>query len=249
MLNYIASELYRITHTRPAYVTCASLCAGILAINLALHFLGNGPQWYGHTSFSYALNISEPFLYVIMGALVAFVLYESRRKNGNLKNSVAFGLTRPQLFVGQCLTALLTATAIMVVVLAVWIASAEGLLARTEIWTLSDFLASTAYVYLLAIAGLVSTVFFIAIFQREMTAVVACIAVWNFFPTICRILGAKFEIFAHIASWLPSNFFAADSIIRWWEEPDILEKATVSGVVGLLVFGLLGVVSLRKRDL
>jgi hypothetical protein len=38
MLNYICSELYRITHTRPAYVLAAILCAGILAINLALHF-------------------------------------------------------------------------------------------------------------------------------------------------------------------------------------------------------------------
>ena len=231
MLNYICSELYRITHTRPAYVLAAILCAGILAINLALHFWGGGVNYYGHTSFSYALNISEPFLYVIMGAVVAFAL------------------SRPQIFIGQCISALLAATAIMLVVLAVWLASAELLLSRTEIWTIGDFLSSTAYVYLLAIAGLVSTVFFIAIFQREMTAVVACIAVWNFFPTICRILGAKFEIFAHIASWLPSNFFTSDSIIRWWEQPDILEKALTSGVVGILVFGLLGVVLLRKQDL
>lgn len=180
MLNYIRSELYRITHTRAAYVTAAILSAGILAINLVLHFWGGGVNYYGHTSFSYALNISEPFLYVIMGAVVAFMLYESRRKNGNLKNTVAFGLTRPQIFIGQCISALLAATAIMVVVLAVWLASAELLLSRTEIWTIGDFLSSTAYVYLLAIAGLVSTVFFIAIFQREMTAVVACIAVWNF---------------------------------------------------------------------
>lgn len=249
MLNYIRSELYRITHTRAAFLTTAILSAGILAINLVLHFWGGGVNYYGHTSFSYALNISEPFLYVIMGAVVAFALYESRRKNGNLKNTVAFGLTRPQIFIGQCISALLAATAIMVVVLAVWLASAELLLSRTEIWTIGDFLSSTAYVYLLAIAGLVSTVFFIAIFQREMTAVVACIAVWNFFPTICRILGAKFEIFAHIASCLPSNFFTSDSIIRWWENPDILEKALTSGVVGILVFDLLGVVLLRKQDL
>lgn len=180
MLNYIRSELYRITHTRAAFLTTAILSAGILAINLVLHFWGGGVNYYGHTSFSYALNISAPFLYVIMGAVVAFALYESRRKNGNLKNTVAFGLTRPQIFIGQCISALLAATAIMVVVLAVWLASAELLLSRTEIWTIGDFLSSTAYVYLLAIAGLVSTVFFIAIFQREMTAVVACIAVWNF---------------------------------------------------------------------
>lgn len=249
MLNYIASELYRITHTRPAYVTCASLCAGILAINLALHFLGNGPQWYGHTSFSYALNISEPFLYVIMGALVAFVLYESRRKNGNLKNSVAFGFTRPQLFLGQCLTGLITATVIMLIVLAVWIASAELLLAHTDIWTLNGFLASTLYIFLLAVSGLVSAVFFIAIFQREMTAVVAWIAVWSIAPTVFSYLGLQSDICAKIAGWMPRNFFSADSIVRWWEDPLTLEKAIVSGVIGILVFTLLGVVSLRKRDL
>lgn len=105
MLNYICSELYRITHTRPAYVLAAILCAGILAINLVLHFWGGGMNYYGHTSFSYALNIFEPFLYVIMGAVVAFALYETRRKNGNLKNSLAFGLSRPQLFIGQCISA------------------------------------------------------------------------------------------------------------------------------------------------
>lgn len=67
MLNYIRSELYRITHTRAAFLTTAILSAGILAINLVLHFWGGGVNYYGHTSFSYALNISEPFLYVIMG--------------------------------------------------------------------------------------------------------------------------------------------------------------------------------------
>lgn len=249
MLNYIRSELYRITHTRAAFMTAAILSAGILAINLALHFWGSGVNYYGHTSFSYALNISEPFLYVIMGAVVAFALYESRRKNGNLKNTVAFGLTRPQIFIGQCISALLTATAIMFVVLAIWLASAELLLSHTEIWTIGDFLSSTAYVYLLAIAGLISATFFVAFFQREMTGVVVWIAVWNIIPTICHLLGAKFALLARIASWMPDNFFTSDSITRWWEEPEILEKALVSGAIGILVFTVLGVVSLRKRDL
>ena len=48
---------------------------------------------------------------------------------------------------------------------------------------------------------------------------------------------------------MPGNFFSADSIVRWWEDPLTLEKAIVSGVIGILVFTLLGVVSLRKRDL
>ena len=249
MLNYIRSELYRITHTRAAYVTAAILSAGILVINLVLHFWGGGVNYYGHTSFSYALNISEPFLYVIMGAVVAFTLYESRRKNGNLKNTVAFGLTRPQIFIGQCISALLAATAIMVVVLAVWLASDELLLSRTEIWTIGDFLSSTAYVYPLAVAGLVSAVFFIALFPRELSGVAVWIGIWNILPMICALLGKKIDVLANIAAWLPSNFFTSDSIIRWWENPDILEKALTSGVVGILVFGLLGVVLLRKQDL
>lgn len=249
MVHYIRSELYRVTHTRPAYVIAAILTVGILAINLVLHFWGGGMNYYGHTSFSYALNISEPSLYIIMGAVVGFTLYDTRRKNGNLKNSIAFGLTRPQLFVGQCITALITATAIMLVVLAVWIASAELLLTHTDIWTLSDFLSSSLYVYLLAVAGLVSAVFFIALGARDLTSVVYWLCVWKFLPSALALLGVKFALLAKIANWMPDNFFTSDSITRWWTDPDILNKALVSGIIGILVFLVLGVVSLRKRDL
>lgn len=249
MFNYIQSELYRVTHTRPAYITALILSIGILLINVVLHFWGGGMNYYGHTSFSYALNVSEPFLYAAMGALVAFVLYEGPRKNGNLKNTVAFGLTRPQIFVGQCVVALITATAIMAVVLAVWVASAELLLTRTNIWTLHDFFSSTLYVYLIAVASLISAIFLIAFSRRDLSAVAAWITIWNIFPTAMQYLGMKFDHCADIAGWLPNNFFSADSIIRWWEEPEILQKALLSGVVGILVFGVLGVVSLRKKDL
>ncbi len=249
MLNYIRSEWYRATHTRPCYVMTAVLVLGILAFNLVLHFWGSGADYYGHTSFSYVFSISEPWLYIICGAVVAALLYEGRSKNGNLKNSLASGLSRSQLFVGQCLTALLIATIMMVIVVAVWAASAELLLAHTDFWTLDDFLCSVAAAYPLAVASLVSIIPFFLLFRRDLTAVVGWLMIWNIAPTLFAALGLKFAWASRLASWMPKNFLSFDSVVRWWEEPMILEKALVSALIGILVFGLLGVVSWRKRDL
>lgn len=249
MLNYIRSELYRATHTRPCYVMTAVLVLGILAFNLVLHFWGSGADYYGHTSFSYVFSISEPWLYMVCGAVVAALLYEGRSKNGNLKNSLASGLSRSQLFVGQCLTALLIATIMMVIVVAVWAASAELLLAHTDFWTLGDFLCSVAAAYPLAVASLVSIIPFFLLFRRDLTAVAGWLMVWNVAPTLFAGLGLKFSWASRLASWMPKNFLSFDSVICWWEKPMILEKALISALIGLLVFGLLGVVSWRKRDL
>ena len=241
MLNYIRSELYRATHTRPCYVMTAVLVLGILAFNLVLHFWGSGADYYGHTSFSYVFSISEPWLYIICGAVVAALLYEGRSKNGNLKNSLASGLSRSQLFVGQCLTALLIATIMMVIVVAVW--------AATDFWTLDDFLCSVAAAYPLAVASLVSIIPFFLLFRRDLTAVAGWLMVWNVAPALFAGLGLKFSWASRLASWMPKNFLSFDSVVRWWEEPMILEKSLISALIGILVFGLLGVVSWRKRDL
>lgn len=249
MLNYIRSELYRATHTRPCYVMTAVLVLGILAFNLVLHFWGSGADYYGHTSFSYVFSISEPWLYMVCGAVVAALLYEGRSKNGNLKNSLACGLSRSQLFVGQCLTALLIATIMMVIVVAVWAASAELLLAHTDFWTLGDFLCSVAAAYPLAIASLVSIIPFFLLFRRDLTAVAGWLLIWNVAPALFAGLGLKFSWASRLASWMPKNFLSFDSVVRWWAEPMILEKALISAFIGILVFGLLGVVLWRKRDL
>lgn len=249
MLNYIQSELYRITHTRPVYILTVLLSAGIVAINLVLHFFGGGASYYGQTSFSYSFNISEPFLYIIMGAIVAFILYEPPCKNGNLKNTVAYGASRTQIFISQCIVALIAATIIMLVVLAVWVASAELLLAHTTTWTLGDFFSSSLYVYLLAVAGLISAIVLLSLFQREMTSVMLWLIIWNLIPMVFHYLGMKFDLLANIASWMSDNFFTSTVIERWWENPDIFERALVSGVCGILIFTVLGLLTLRRKDL
>ncbi|MEE0511613.1 MAG: hypothetical protein UDG94_10305 [Peptococcaceae bacterium] len=249
MLNYIRSELYRATHTRPCYVMTVVLVLGILAFNLVLHFWGSGADYYGHTSFSYIFSISEPWLYIACGAVVAALLYEGRSKNGNLKNSLASGLSRSQLFIGQCLAALLIATVMLVITLTVWIGSAELLLVHTDTWTISDLLHATALTYPLAVASLISILPFFLLFRRDLTAIVGWLMIWNGVPALFAILGLKFTWASHLASWLPRTFLNFESVTRWWEDPVIIEKALVSGVVGILVFGFFGVVSWRKRDL
>lgn len=249
MLNYIRSELYRVTHTRPCYVMTAILIVGILALNITLHFWGGGADYYGHTSFSYLFSVSEPWIYLVCGAIVAALVYEGRSKSGSLKNTIASGLSRTQIFFGQCLTALIVATVMLVIVVVVWIASAELLLAHTDAWTLKDLFFSIISAYPLAVASLISILPFFFLFRRDLTAVVGWLLIWHMTPLFFAVLGLKFEWAARIAGWMPKDFLTFSDVFRWWEDPAILEKALVSGLIGILVFSLFGVVSWRKRDL
>jgi ABC-2 type transport system permease protein len=232
-------------------VLAAILCAGILAINLALHFWGGGVNYYGHTSFSYAMLLSSPIVTVTMamGCIVGAVLFENYRKNGTLKNPVAFGLTRTQIFFAQCLCGILTATLILAVVLTLWFASAELLLAHSDIWSFTDLLKSIAATYLLACANLITMILCAQLFTRDLTGALTWGVIWFGLPVACNYLALRFDAIAQLTSWLPYNFLQFNSAVRWWENPDILEKALTSGVFGILVFGLLGVVLLRKQDL
>lgn len=249
MFNYIRSELYRFTHTRPVYIITVVCCALVLFMNLLLYFYGGGAEWYTNTSFSYSMLLSSPFILVFMGLIVAASLYENHRKNGNLKNTVAFGVGRVQIFLAQCLAGILTATIMLVIILAVYIGSAELLLANTGSWDAFDLIKSTALVYLIACAGLVTFLVCGQHFHRDLSAGLAWGIPWIVLPLASKYLGFKFSIFADLAGWLPYIYLNNINPSAWWDDPTLIEKSLLCGMIGILVFGLIGVVSLRKKDL
>lgn len=252
MLNYICSELYRFLHTRAVYITTTVCCALVLGMNIMLHFWGNGAEWYGNTFFSYSMLMGNPFVIVFMGLIVAAVLYETPRKSGALKNSIAFGMNRAQIFLAQCLAGILTATLMLVVILGCYITSAELLLAHTSkwgSWSAIDLITGVGLVYLIACAGLITFLLCAQLFRRDLSAGLGWGVPWIVLPLACKYLGMKFELFASLKDWMPYIFLAEETGYNWWSEPALVEKCLISGVVGVLVFTALGVVSLRKRDL
>ena len=129
MLNYIKSECYRVIHSRSTYVMTGIMAVLPVLFHIILYVTGVASSTtqdfpYDITSFSFSFLTGSPMLFTYAGLIVAAVLYEDEHKNGNLKNAVAFGISREKLFLGKCITAVLTATVLMGLVLTVYIGSA-----------------------------------------------------------------------------------------------------------------------------
>ena len=274
MLNYIKSECYRISHQPTLYITTGILCSLIIAIISFLAFFG----WdqYGidlaRTGYAYTMPISSPGCYIFMPAVIPCLIYSSVHKSGDVKNTIASGLSRVQIFAGKCITSLLAASVVLAVVLAVWIASAELLLEPGGPFTARDLLLEVPAIYLIAAANVITILFFFELFKRELLAAMAWAAIWFILPTVLYNLGMQIEILADIANWMPYQFFknavdistlASGQVknISWnitvaeqvgsvlWYTRDGLFKCLISGAIGVAVFSLSGWLVLRRRDL
>ena len=275
MLNYIRSELYRIMRRPGIYVTTAILCAVAIALNCFLAFF----DWeaYGannaFTGTSYAGFLSTSQFFMIMGAVIPGILYTNARKYGDLKNTVAFGTSRVEIFFGKCIVSILLSTLVLAVLLAFWIGSAELLLAHSDFLSVKDMLMMVLALYLIACANVITIVLFMELIERDILAALAWAAIWCILPTILNTLGMRFDLLAEIANWMPYEFLqqsitetttiaSGEALAGTWSvnvsEPTTtflwytstgLTKCLVSGIVGTLLFSLTGWLTLRRRDL
>ena len=275
MLNYIRAELYRLFRRPGLYVTTLVLCAAPIAFNCFLAFF----DWEaygtdnGLTGISYAGWMSSAQFFMIMGAIIPGLLYTNSRKYGDLKNTIAFGTSRVQIFAGKCIVSILLSTLVLAMLLAVWIGSAEILLAHSDFPQIKDVLLSVPALYLIACANAITIVLLMELIERDIFTAIAWAAIWCILPTILNTLGMRFEILAEIASWMPYRFLQAVTMTTntvasgdllggtWsvnvaepattflWYTASGLRKCLVSGVVGTVLFSALGWILLRRRDL
>lgn len=276
MLNYIRSELYRLFRRPGLYVTTLILCAIPIAFNCFLAFFA----WdtYGvdnaFTGISYAGWLSSARFFMIMGAIIPGILYTNARKHGDLKNTIAFGVSRAQIFAGKCVVSILLATLVLAVLLAVWIGSAELLLAHSDWPAIKDVLLSVPVLYLIACANAITIVLFMELIERDIFTALAWAAIWCILPTVLNTLGMRFDLLAEIANWMPYRFLqeitttttttvasgealggtwsvnvADPNISLSWYSVEGLRKCLVSGAVGTALFSVLGWITLRRRDL
>ena len=274
MLNYIKSECYRISHQPTLYVTTGILC--LLSISVIAFLAVFNWKAYdfdlAYTGFAYSWPISAPSLYLFMAAIIPASIYSCVHKYGDVKNTVAGGLSRVQIFAGKCITSLLAATIVMIIVLAVWIASTELLLEPGGPFTARDLLLEVPAVYLIAAANVITVQLFYELFKRELLVAFAWAAIWLILPTVLFSFGIQFDVLANIANWMPYQFLKNAVEIQtitggkllnsaWqitvaeqvgsvlWYTRDGLFKCLLSGTIGVAVFSFSGWLLLRHRDL
>lgn len=254
MMNYIKSEFYRISHTNGVYLFTGVLAVIAMLLNAALYFFGDK---YATTSFSYSNFVANPMVFAFMGAVIAYFLYDGSRRNGNLKNTIASGISRITIFAGECIVSAIISTVVMLLISGVWIVCAQLLLDNTGPVQLHDFMLEIAVMYLISIASLISAMVFIEVFDNSIVGMLLWLSIWFILPEVLMYLGIRFEMILDIAMWLPNNFFNMingshvnmQECITVWDTIDGIMKCVLSGIAGILVFSISGFVFLRKKDL
>lgn len=259
MLNYIKSELYRALHSKEIHGTAIGLLAIILSMNLVLFLMKDVEHFrYGSASFSYSMLVSVPMMYCYVAADVAVMLYESDRRNGTMGNSIAHGISRMQLFAGKCIVCFTVSLILLAAALPVYIGSASLLHAQGPT-TAQDMLLEIPAMSLIATGSLILAVVLLDLFQNSFFSVLTWLTVMLLLPKLLLFAGMLLpfggDALMDAAMWMPANFIPAGTRVNMsecvavWDTGAGMARCLVSGAAGILVFGLAGVLLLRKRDI
>ena len=253
MMNYTKSEFYRVFITKEIYIAAALMTGLVLLLNGALHFFGGS---YANTSFSYSNLVASPMAFAVMGMIIPFLFYEGGKRNGNLKNTVAGGISRVKIFAGECVVSLAVSTLLMVTTMGVWVLSANLLLEKAGPVDWKDFLGEGAAMYLIAGACLISGILFLEIFDKNITGILVWAALWFLLPEAFMYLAVRFPVLYQPAMWLPNNFLAVNAshvntreCITAWDTMDGVIRCVLSGLAGCLTFVICVAVLLYRCDL
>ena len=256
MLNYIRSEFYRIFHSRAFYVTLAVFMGLSIAVNmLLLLMVHNDASFpYATTSFSYATYVAYPMWNAYAALLITYILYEGNRKNGNLKNAIALGISREKIFLVQCIVSIVMYCLILLATLMCYIVCAEGFLQTAGAVLWKDMFKAAGAAFLVAVASIVLTIAVMTVLKKEWFGLLVWFAFFSIIPAMTLLLSLQFTGLQDVAMWMPKNFFewmhdvSIDTFEPIWQSAKGIGKCIVAGLAGITIFGLGGLWRMKKME-
>ncbi len=257
MRNYIKSEWYRVTHTSTIYVFTGVLAGLTLLMNLVLWAFDKTEVAfpYGTTAFSLSFLACSMVILFVVGAILACLIFAEDKKNGSLKNSIAFGIPRTKIFLGKCVVSTVVSLISMAAILVVYLGSAVLLLEPgVELHAVKITLQGVACVIPMAVASEVLGLALCTLCEKEVQAGIDWYVIMMGIPYICFIIGLKFEFWSKIAAWMPFNYLSKEVKVNmggWsclWQTPEGIAKCLISGFIGLIVFLAFGLLVSKKQE-
>ncbi|MBQ8822241.1 MAG: hypothetical protein IJZ82_06325 [Lachnospiraceae bacterium] len=257
MLNYMRSEWYRITHSTAIYMFTIIMSGLTLVLNVLLYALDKSDVSfpYGTQSFSLSILASGMMTMFFAGLAVVSLLFSGDKKNGLMKNALAFGISREKMFLARCIICVVSSLCSLAVILAVYIGSAVLLLPiGVEPDAVGILLRGVGYTLPMAIAAEVLAVAFIDFMDKELIACLGWYIFIGMLPKCCALLGLKFPVWKRIAGWMPWNYLAEEVNVNmsgWscmWETPEGAAKCLLAGGIGLILFLIMGLELCRKQE-
>lgn len=256
MFNYVKSEFYRITHWTVLYAAAFAFAAAPALMNLMLfgfHCLTPDFPW-STTSFSYSNIVANPMFFCMAALFVVFTLYEGNKKNGNLKNVVASGISREKILIGQFIVCLTVSVIFLAITVCSLIFSANLLLRNEGPVQMTDLFKEIMAAAPIAVAALILGIVVAFLFEKTFAGIVFWLCVFFFVPQVLFYIGLEIEPVRKAAMWLPRNFFAGMQVNQSvcdpiWNTSAGLARCLISGFAGMVVFSVFGFLRLRKKEL
>ena len=257
MLNYMKSEWYKTIHGKGFYIAGGVMCGLVLLMNLILwgsnHFITNFP--YGTFRFSLNTFTAQPIWMIALGSVIAGVLFIDDKKSGIIKNAVAYGIPREQILIGKWLVSLASSLILMCVVFAVYVGSAYVLLEKPEFEPFRQMVMAMISTLPFSIAAMILMNCLGVMIEKETITMLWWMAVIYFIPMAVDILGLYFKGLQRISRWLPYTFLRREVLVTMgeyhclWDTPEGFLKCMVTGVIGIAVFGVWGIIKFRRQQM
>ena len=190
------------------------------------------------------------FLSAVMGSVVV----SDELKHRTINNSVAFGLSREQIYLARVIVGMAASAVCLLVTEAGLIGSGYLLLENSgSVYTLS-LLKGTAACVPAWIAGMVAFISLYYATGRESIGIWSWILVMVAVPAVVRLLGMKFELCTRLSSWLLYTMISytepgEEWLIYSWSTTGGFLKCQEAGIIGIALFIVLGILVIRRREL
>lgn len=253
MLNYIRSELYRNFHMKGSYLLIG-ICGGLVtAMHGVLAWAGaRGDFWYNNLSFTMSMLLTAGTLLAAITLIVGSIAFGDEYKNGTMKNVTAYGFSRMKIFFGKQAAAVITAMVCFLAILGIFLISGLVLIenAPAEAWR-ELFVGMGAMIPSL-VAVLAFSVSLQMIMESATAAQWVCLGVFFVAPPILELLGIKFQIFAELLEWWPTQVIGGvmlpDAGYIWDTTEGMVRCVSVGGVWLILALGL-GCLGFARKEI
>lgn len=256
MLNYIRSELYRMFHSPAIYILTGACMALVLAMNVILWiFYRYTPQFpYGTVAFSFSNLTYMMSIPMYLAACLGLLVYGDDCRHRTAGNSLIFGFSRIQIYLGKLAVSLVCAVFCLAAVEGTLIGSAYLLLENSGSEPLENLLTATAVCAPAFVAGLFAAVTLAEILRSSFAGVWAWLGIMVAFPKIVMLLGLKFRVFALLKEWLVYNvvgslMFTEGEVIFPWMTQKGAARCVLAGILGIVVIVFAGLLGVRRKEL
>ncbi|MDO4276972.1 MAG: ABC transporter permease [Eubacteriales bacterium] len=256
MLNFIKSEWYRITHSREIYVITAIMCGLTFLFNMILAVFSAADKNFPYGTVNFSLNMvigDTPWLFVA-GGIIVWRLFAEEHEIGTLKNAVAYGISRQNIFLGKCAVCIAVSVLSLVMVFVVYAGSACLLLEGPMEGPLGELISGIGASLLCAFSAVILAIGVLQYYRKQSTAFGVWFCIIIGIPTVFAFGGMKFDILRKIAMWMPWNFLRLETVanmsgsLGMWRTQEGLIKCIAAGIAGIVIFTFAGIAVCRKQE-